>query len=141
MRSFGEDPQEVARFVAAFVRGVQSAGVIATVKHFPGHGDTHTDSHRSLPVLAASRERLERMELVPFRAAIARGGSGGDDGAHRRSGAGRDAGSAAARRASGEPLRAEGGRRDARRHGAGFTLSPRRRKACSDAISASTGSS
>lgn len=73
VRSFGEDPQEVARFVAAFVRGVQSAGVIATVKHFPGHGDTHTDSHRSLPVLAASRERLERMELVPFRAAIAAG--------------------------------------------------------------------
>ncbi len=73
VRSFGEDPQDVARFVAAFVRGVQSAGVIATVKHFPGHGDTHTDSHRSLPVLSASRERLERMELVPFRAAIAAG--------------------------------------------------------------------
>jgi beta-N-acetylhexosaminidase len=73
VRSFGEDPQEVARFVAAFVRGVQSTGVIATVKHFPGHGDTHTDSHRSMPVLSASRERLERMELVPFRAAIASG--------------------------------------------------------------------
>jgi beta-N-acetylhexosaminidase len=73
VRSFGEDPHEVARFAAAFVRGVQSAGVIATVKHFPGHGDTRTDSHRSLPVLSASRERLDSMELVPFRAAIASG--------------------------------------------------------------------
>lgn len=73
VRSFGEDPQEVARFVAAFVRGVESRGVIATVKHFPGHGDTRTDSHRSLPVLSVSRERLERVELVPFRAAIAAG--------------------------------------------------------------------
>jgi len=73
VRSYGEDPQEVARFVAAFVRGVESRGVIATVKHFPGHGDTRTDSHRSLPVLNVSRERLERVELVPFRAAIAAG--------------------------------------------------------------------
>ena len=73
VRSFGEDPEEVARFVAAFVRGVQSRGVLATVKHFPGHGDTRTDSHRSLPVLSVSRERLEKVELVPFRAAIAAG--------------------------------------------------------------------
>ncbi len=73
VRSFGEDPEEVARYVAAFVRGVQSRGVIATAKHFPGHGDTRTDSHRSLPVLSVSRERLERVELVPFRAAIAAG--------------------------------------------------------------------
>ena len=73
VRSFGEDPQEVARFVAAFVRGVQSRGVIATAKHFPGHGDTRTDSHRALPVLEVPRERLERVELVPFRAAIAAG--------------------------------------------------------------------
>jgi beta-N-acetylhexosaminidase len=73
VRSYGEDPQEVARFVAAFVRGVQSRGVLATVKHFPGHGDTRTDSHRSLPVLSVSRERLERVELVPFRAAISAG--------------------------------------------------------------------
>jgi beta-N-acetylhexosaminidase len=73
VRSFGEDPREVARFVAAFVTGVQSRGVIATVKHFPGHGDTAIDSHRSLPVLNASRERLEQVELVPFRAAIAAG--------------------------------------------------------------------
>jgi beta-N-acetylhexosaminidase len=73
VRSFGEDPQEVARFVAAFVSGVQSQGVLATAKHFPGHGDTSTDSHRSLPVSNASRERLEQVELVPFRAAIAAG--------------------------------------------------------------------
>jgi len=73
VRSFGEDPHEVARFVAAFVRGVERGRVLATVKHFPGHGDTATDSHRSLPVLAVSRERLEEVELVPFRAAIAAG--------------------------------------------------------------------
>ncbi len=69
-RSFGEDPEDVARFVAAFVRGVQSEGVLATAKHFPGHGDTHVDSHRSLPRLDVSAERLQRVELTPFRAAI-----------------------------------------------------------------------
>jgi len=70
-RSFGEDPEEVARYVAAFVRGVQSERVLACAKHFPGHGDTHVDSHRSLPILDVTRERLDRVELVPFRAAIA----------------------------------------------------------------------
>ena len=69
-RSFGEDPADVGRFVAAFVRGVQSEHVLATAKHFPGHGDTHIDSHRSLPILAVDRARLDRVELVPFRAAI-----------------------------------------------------------------------
>lgn len=73
VRSFGEDPGEVARYVAAFVSGVERGRVLATVKHFPGHGDTATDSHRSLPVLNVSRERLEAVELVPFRAAIAAG--------------------------------------------------------------------
>jgi beta-glucosidase-like glycosyl hydrolase len=73
VRSYGEDPSTVANFVSAFVRGVQSGGVLATVKHFPGHGDTRTDSHRSLPVLAVDSERLDRVELVPFRAAIAAG--------------------------------------------------------------------
>ena len=72
-RSFGEDPETVGRFVAAFVRGVQSEPVLATAKHFPGHGDTHTDTHRSLPVLAVDRARLDRVELVPFRAAIGAG--------------------------------------------------------------------
>ena len=73
VRSYGEDPETVGRFVAAFVRGVQAGGVLATAKHFPGHGDTRIDSHRALPVLRADRERLERVELVPFRAAIAAG--------------------------------------------------------------------
>jgi beta-N-acetylhexosaminidase len=72
-RSFGEDPHDVARYVVAMVRGIQSEGALATAKHFPGHGDTHVDSHRALPVLDASRERLERVELVPFRAAIGAG--------------------------------------------------------------------
>jgi beta-N-acetylhexosaminidase len=70
-RSFGEDPSVVASFVTAFVRGVQSGGALATAKHFPGHGDTHVDSHQSLPVLDVSRSRLDEVELVPFRAAIA----------------------------------------------------------------------
>ena len=72
-RSFGEDPHEVARFVSAFIDGVQSEGLLATAKHFPGHGDTHVDSHRSLPVLEVDRARLEQIELVPFRAAVAAG--------------------------------------------------------------------
>jgi len=72
-RSFGEDPHEVARYVQAFVRGVQEAGALATAKHFPGHGDTHVDSHRALPVLNVTRERLDAVELVPFRAAIEAG--------------------------------------------------------------------
>src|SRR5690348_11728396 len=72
-RSFGEDPQKVAQFVAAFVRGVQENGALATAKHFPGHGDTSTDSHMDLPVIKASRKRIESLELVPFRAAIAAG--------------------------------------------------------------------
>jgi beta-glucosidase-like glycosyl hydrolase len=69
-RSFGEDPAEVARYVSAFVRGVQSEKVLACAKHFPGHGDTRVDSHRSLPILDVTRERLDRVELVPFRAAL-----------------------------------------------------------------------
>ena len=72
-RSFGEDPQEVSRFISAFIRGVQSEGLLATAKHFPGHGATAVDSHRSLPVLNVTRERLDQVELVPFRAAIAAG--------------------------------------------------------------------
>ncbi len=70
VRSYGEDPAAVGRFVAAFVEGVQSAGVIATAKHFPGHGDTAVDSHRGLPEINVSRERLNAVELVPFRAAV-----------------------------------------------------------------------
>lgn len=73
VRSFGEDPAEVARYVAAFVEGAQGAGVIATAKHFPGHGDTAVDSHRGLPVIDVARARLDSVELVPFRAAIKAG--------------------------------------------------------------------
>ena len=67
VRSFGENPQEVARLAAAAVRGYREAGVIATLKHFPGHGDTAVDSHLSLPTLPFSLERLENVELMPFR--------------------------------------------------------------------------
>ena len=70
VRSYGEDPTDVARFVAAFVAGAQRGGVIATAKHFPGHGDTATDSHRGLPEIDVTRERLNSVELVPFRAAV-----------------------------------------------------------------------
>ncbi|MDX6303577.1 MAG: beta-N-acetylhexosaminidase [Blastocatellia bacterium] len=70
VRSYGEDPSSVAKLVAAFVEGAQSGGVIATAKHFPGHGDTATDSHRGLPEIDVTRERLNSVELVPFRAAV-----------------------------------------------------------------------
>ena len=72
-RSFGENPERVSEFVTEFIRGVQENGGLATAKHFPGHGDTTADSHIDLPVVTASRERLDKLELVPFRAAIAAG--------------------------------------------------------------------
>src|SRR6266403_2674749 len=72
-RSFGEDPARVAEFVSEFVRGVRENGGLATAKHFPGHGDTAADSHIDLPVIRADRQRLDSLELVPFRAAIAAG--------------------------------------------------------------------
>ena len=72
-RSFGEDPGRVAEFVTEFIRGVEENGALATAKHFPGHGDTASDSHIDLPVIQANRDRLDRLELVPFRAAIAAG--------------------------------------------------------------------
>src|SRR5882724_1781597 len=73
VRSYGEEPAAVGRFVAAFIEGAQRNGVIATAKHFPGHGDTATDSHRGLPEINVSRERLNAIELVPFRAAVKSG--------------------------------------------------------------------
>jgi len=73
VRSFGEDPAWVARLGASFVRGVQDNGMIATGKHFPGHGDTDINSHLALPVVTASRARLDSVELPPFRASIAAG--------------------------------------------------------------------
>jgi len=72
-RSFGEDPQHVSEFVTEFIRGVQENGGLATAKHFPGHGDTTADSHIDLPAVSADRERLEKVDLAPFRAAIAAG--------------------------------------------------------------------
>jgi beta-N-acetylhexosaminidase len=72
-RSYGEDPQQVGRLAAAYIRGLQLAGVSATLKHFPGHGDTDVDSHLGLPIIKHPRERLEQMELPPFRAGIAAG--------------------------------------------------------------------
>ena len=76
IRSFGEDPKEVADLGVAFVRGLQDYGAVATGKHFPGHGDTETDSHVELPVIRVGRERLDTVELVPFRAAIDAGVKG-----------------------------------------------------------------
>ena len=73
VRSFGERPELVAEMVAAFVRGAQDGGVLATAKHFPGHGDTAIDSHADLPVLPFDRARLDTLELVPFRAAVEAG--------------------------------------------------------------------
>lgn len=73
VRSFGEDPQLVARLTAAAVRGYRAAGTVSTLKHFPGHGDTAVDSHLGLPVVPYTLERLEQVELAPFRAGIAAG--------------------------------------------------------------------
>ncbi|MEQ8330985.1 MAG: glycoside hydrolase family 3 N-terminal domain-containing protein [Longimicrobiales bacterium] len=70
VRSFGEDPDMVGRMGAAFVRGVQDHGAIATGKHFPGHGDTGTDSHLALPTIRHDRARMDSVELRPFQAAI-----------------------------------------------------------------------
>jgi len=70
VRSYGEDPADVARFGVAFTEGAQGAGAIATAKHFPGHGDTAVDSHRGLPEINVSRERLNSVEFVPFQASV-----------------------------------------------------------------------
>jgi beta-N-acetylhexosaminidase len=72
-RSYGEDPDRVATLVAAYVAGARDEGVIATVKHFPGHGDTDVDSHLGLPVIRFDRARLNQIELVPFQRGIAEG--------------------------------------------------------------------
>jgi beta-N-acetylhexosaminidase len=69
-RSYGEDPQLAARMGVAFIHGLQDHGMIATGKHFPGHGDTGVNSHLALPVVTVSRSRLDTVELVPFRAAV-----------------------------------------------------------------------
>lgn len=73
VRSFGSEPDAVARMVDAQVRGYQSAGIAATSKHFPGHGDTTVDSHTGIPVITHTREEWETVDAPPFRAAIAAG--------------------------------------------------------------------
>jgi beta-N-acetylhexosaminidase len=72
-RSFGEDPQQVSALADAYIRGARANGMLTTAKHFPGHGDTATDSHLGLAQVTGDRERLNSVELVPFRSAIADG--------------------------------------------------------------------
>src|SRR4030095_13254212 len=76
IRSFGEDPARVGALVSSWVRGLQDGGVIATLKHFPGHGDTDVDSHLGLPVIPHSRERLNAIELPPFVSGLRAGSLG-----------------------------------------------------------------
>ncbi|HUI30281.1 MAG TPA: glycoside hydrolase family 3 N-terminal domain-containing protein, partial [Candidatus Acidoferrales bacterium] len=73
VRSFGENPYLVAKLASAFVKGSQDGGVIATAKHFPGHGDTRVDSHVGLPVIGYGVQRLDTMELIPFKSDIGSG--------------------------------------------------------------------
>ncbi len=69
-RSFGEDKENVTEKSLAFMKGMQSAGIIANAKHFPGHGDTETDSHKTLPTIYFSKERIDSVELYPYRRLI-----------------------------------------------------------------------
>jgi len=73
VRAYGEDPATVIDYGMAAMRGIQSSGLVATVKHFPGHGDTSADSHYAMPVVPHDRQRLDSIELPPFKAAIAQG--------------------------------------------------------------------
>ncbi|PWL37707.1 beta-N-acetylglucosaminidase [Flagellimonas aquimarina] len=72
-RSFGEDPANVAQKGMAFMKGMEKAGVLSCGKHFPGHGDTATDSHKALPIINSTRERLDSIELFPFKSLINNG--------------------------------------------------------------------
>ncbi len=72
-RSFGEVPDAVGKMASAYVRGMHAGGMMATLKHFPGHGDTDVDSHLGLPIIKSPRERLDAVELPPFKAGIAAG--------------------------------------------------------------------
>lgn len=72
-RAFGEDPQQVGDFVTAYIKGAREGGMLTTAKHFPGHGDTDTDSHLGLARVSGDRARLDSVELPPFRRAIAAG--------------------------------------------------------------------
>src|SRR5690554_2305913 len=72
-RSFGEDKENVTEKALAFMKGMQSAGIIGSAKHFPGHGDTDLDSHKTLPTIDFTRERLDTLELYPYRKLINEG--------------------------------------------------------------------
>lgn len=72
-RSFGGDPQNVAEKVIAYSRGLEDGGVLSVSKHFPGHGDTNVDSHKALPVLNFTRERMDSIEMYPFRRMVQAG--------------------------------------------------------------------
>jgi beta-N-acetylhexosaminidase len=76
IRSFGQDPARVGGMVGGWVKGLQEAGMLATLKHFPGHGDTDVDSHLGLPVVAHPRERLDAVELAPFQGGMTAGAAG-----------------------------------------------------------------
>ena len=67
VRSYSDNPEVVARYGEGYIRGLQDQGVVATAKHFPGHGDTSSDSHKSLPVIPHNKERLHAVELLPFK--------------------------------------------------------------------------
>ncbi len=73
IRSFSEDPKEVAEYSTEYLKGLHSTGTISTIKHFPGHGDTETDSHSGLPSISKTYDQLTELELVPFKAAIEAG--------------------------------------------------------------------
>src|SRR5262252_10527820 len=72
-RSFGEDPEQVGRLVAAYIKGAHEGGMLTTVKHFPGHGDTATDSHLGVASVNVDRSHLDSIELPPFKQAISAG--------------------------------------------------------------------
>ena len=73
MRSFSDDPDIVTTFGAAYLNGLKSTGIISSLKHFPGHGDTATDSHTGLPLVDKSYDELKKTELVPFAGVIKSG--------------------------------------------------------------------
>ncbi len=75
-RSFGDNKFNVARKSSAYMRGLQDAGILVSIKHFPGHGDTNVDSHNDLPVLGFTKARLDSLELYPFKELIRQGASG-----------------------------------------------------------------
>lgn len=76
LRSFGDNKEEVTERAYQYMKGLQDEGIIAVLKHFPGHGDTHADSHKELPVLDFDKKRLDSLELYPFRELIKRGATG-----------------------------------------------------------------